>query len=102
MAEIFATWEPLNGAVTTTSTGETVITGPSAVLISSARALTVRGGPSRDFAPVGYITQGITVKLLGRDSEAYWIRVELPDGTVGWSSGRFLSSETDYTTLPLQ
>ena len=105
MAEIFATWEPIEGSAvtTTTSSGETVvISGPTATLISSARALTVRGGPGRDFGSVGYITQGVVVKLLGRDSETYWIRVELPDGTVGWSSGRFLSSETDFTTLTIQ
>lgn len=108
MAEIFATWEALDGTVVTTTTNEagetveTVITGPTATLISSARALTVRSGPGRDFGSIGYITQGVTVKLLGRDSETYWIRVELPDGTIGWSSGRFLSSETDFTTLDLQ
>lgn len=101
MAEIFATWESLNGAtVTTTESGETVITGPTATL-QNARALTVRGGPGRDFSPVGYITTVTTVKLLGRDSETYWIKVELPDGTIGWSSGKFLSSVTDFTTLTL-
>ena len=102
-AEIWAGWETADGSVITTSDGttETTDNGNSATLISSARALTIRSGPDRTFGAVGYIVSNQTVKLLGRDSITYWIKIEHPDGTVGWSSGKFLSSTTDFTTLPV-
>lgn len=99
MAEIWAGWEPSDGSGTSTSTGSTS-SGNTATL-QNASALTIRNGPDRTFDAIGFIVGNQEVTLLGRDSITYWIKIEHPDGTVGWSSGKYLSSSTDFTTLPI-
>ncbi|MEM8858254.1 MAG: PA14 domain-containing protein [Chloroflexota bacterium] len=103
MSEIWAGWEPANAAEAVLAGGETVDLSQSDGFASlqNARALTVRSGPDRTFGAIDFITGDMVVRLLGRDSITYWIKVELPDGTIGWSSGRFLSSVTDFETLPI-
>ncbi len=106
MAEIIALWEPFSGSTTdtasdTASDTTTESTQPTASLIPDAYALSIRTGPGHDFDIAGYLISFQEVILLGRDAETYWIKIQHPDGTIGWSSGRFLSSTTDFSTLPL-
>ena len=47
------------------------------------------------------IGAGEVVTLLGRDPFSIWIQVRRADGTVGWVSGRYLTSNVPYSTLPV-
>ncbi|MFK7803487.1 MAG: PA14 domain-containing protein [Anaerolineae bacterium] len=103
MAEIWAGWEPVNGAAASSSSSTTTggTTNENVATLIDAGALTIRSGPDRTFDPVGYIIRNEQVTLLGRDSITYWIKIQHADGTIGWSSGKFLSSTVDFSTLPI-
>ena len=89
-------------ATTNTSNTTTASTAPEGyATLKNARVLTMRAGPGMGFNPVGYIDRSATVKLIGRHSGGFWIKILRDDGTLGWSAGKFLSTPTDLSTLPI-
>lgn len=76
------------------------LSGNTAVM-TGARHLTVRSGPSLEAEPVAYLSNGQVVTLLGRDPFTIWIEVRLADGTVGWVSGRYLTPNVPLDSLPI-
>lgn len=48
----------------------------------SADVANLRSGPGTDYARVGKLRQGQTVRLLGRSDD--WYKVQAKDGTTGW------------------
>jgi hypothetical protein len=76
------------------------LSGNTAVM-TGARYLTLRSGPGTEFAAVAYLSNGEVVNLLGRDSFGIWIWVRRADGMEGWVSGRYLTPNVPYNTLPV-
>jgi hypothetical protein len=74
---------------------------PGTATMSGALYLTVRSGPSLDDEPVGYLSSGQTVTLLGRDAFTIWVKVREADGTEGWSSARYLNASAPLSNLPV-
>lgn len=74
---------------------------PTTATMTGARYLTVRSGPGLDFDPVAFLSNGQTATLLGRDPFTIWIQVRLADGTTGWTSGSFLTSNALLSNLPI-
>jgi len=58
-----------------------------------APLLNVRKGPNTDFDKVSALTQGAVVVELR--SEGTWKQLRLPDGSIGWASGRYLEPLLD-------
>lgn len=58
-----------------------------------APLLNVRKGPNTDFDKVSALTQGAVVVELR--SEGTWKQLRLPDGSIGWASGRYLEAMLD-------
>lgn len=67
----------------------------------TARSLRVRSGPGLGFTILGQEPENTIVHLTGRDADATWARVILPDGTTGWMGTAWLDPNVDLTTLPV-
>jgi uncharacterized protein YraI len=84
--------------------GETtppVPSGPTAVVSNAVYTLNVRSGPGVNFEPITTIGRGQIVELLGRDRSGAWLHIRLPNGTVGWSSARYLVTTYPLGNLPI-
>ena len=92
---------PTPTTVSTSSTSTTSTAPEGYAVLKNARVLTMRSGPGMGFGVVGYIDRSTTPKLIGRSAGGYWIKVLCPDGTLGWAASRYLSSPTDFGTLPV-
>ncbi|MEM7800807.1 MAG: PA14 domain-containing protein, partial [Chloroflexota bacterium] len=95
-------------AVSESSAAPSAPSAPSAAsasegsaVLRNARVLTLRSGPGITFNQIDYITRGMEVSLIGKDSGNFWIKVELPNGRIGWASSRYLSSPTSFDSLPI-
>ena len=103
LAEARLSWSTTNGtppssAPASQPTGQGV---PTIATMSGAIHLTVRSGPGLTNEPVGYLSNGQSVTLLGRDAFTVWIKIREADGTVGWTSGRFLNANAPLSNLPI-
>lgn len=68
----------------------------------TASVLNVRTGPSPGYPVIATVTKGTVLTLLARDSASSWVKVQLPNGTVGWVTTFYLSSGTPFSTLPVE
>lgn len=105
LAEARLTWSQIGsgggaapGGSGTPPTGSGV---PGTAIMSGALYLTVRSGPTWSDEPVGYLSSGQTVTLLGRDAFTVWVKVREADGTEGWSSARYLNASSPLSNLPV-
>lgn len=57
-------------------------------VLIDARTLNVRSGPGTDFQVLASVKEGDQVVGLRQDSG--WVQVELPDGTIGWVSEKYV------------
>lgn len=69
--------------------------------MTGAFYLNVRSGPGLAFEPFEVLRQDQTVPVIGRDNFAIWLEVVLPDGTTGWVSSRYMTSDTPFVGLPI-
>jgi len=67
--------------------------------IVTASALTVREGPGSTYRAIGYLKEGDVVDTLGSSADNTWIKVQTPNGLIGWCSSKYLSP-TDTNPLP--
>jgi uncharacterized protein YgiM (DUF1202 family) len=76
------------------SSTPTVTPGPVIrAVVDSGQAVNVREGPGRNFAPIGSVTPGTIVQVIGRSGDGSWIQVRLDDGREGWMSADLLAIE---------
>ncbi len=68
----------------------------------TASVLNVRAGPSPGYPVITTVAKGTVLTLLARDSASSWVKVQLPNGTVGWVTTFYLSSGTPFSTLPVE
>lgn len=102
LAEARLTWNSTSGSSSPTTPSQPTGTGvPTSATMLGAAHLTVRSGPSLDSEAVGYLSNGQSVTLLGRDAFTIWIKVREADGTEGWSSGRYLNANAPLANLPV-
>ncbi|MCA9865418.1 MAG: SH3 domain-containing protein [Anaerolineales bacterium] len=74
-------------------------TGATGTVVTGA--LNVRTGPGIGFGAFTTISNGATVTLLGRNNDASWVKVILPDGRQGWVNASFLSTSVPIVNLPV-
>jgi hypothetical protein len=64
----------------------------------------VRSGPGDDYELLGYLPEGVTAEIVGRDRPGEWwkIKTSLADGGQGWiSAASELSQVTDTDNVPI-
>ncbi|MFZ1398817.1 MAG: PA14 domain-containing protein [Candidatus Promineifilaceae bacterium] len=102
LAEARLSWTRTDGSGGAASPAQPTGSGvPGTATMVGAAHLTVRSAPSLDGEAIGYLSNGQTVTLLGRDPFTIWIKVREADGTEGWSSGRYLRAEAPLNHLPI-
>jgi uncharacterized protein YraI len=96
---------PLISAAVTTATPEVAAVsgtgGAATATVTGAGALNVRSGPGTDFSLLSTLPDGQSVTLAGRNTDATWLQVSLPNGQLGWVSAQFLTSAVALTNVPV-
>ncbi len=70
-------------------------------IITGTQVLNVRSGPDAAATVSTTLTAGQTVLLQGRNTDATWLQVRLPDGQLGWISSLYVQPTITVTTLPV-
>lgn len=66
----------------------------------TAHRLNVRNGPGVNFAAFARLSNGNVVNLTGfRNSDATWVQVSLPNGTIGWVSALYVRTSIPVGNL---
>lgn len=100
LAEVHLSWT-LQGSGGVPPSGDQAHSPPDTAQMTGAYALNVRSGPGMEYESFAHLLNGQEVTLVGRDRFTVWIQIRLSDGRVGWVSGRYLSSVTPLSTLPV-
>ncbi|MFP4324337.1 MAG: tetratricopeptide repeat protein, partial [Anaerolineales bacterium] len=66
----------------------------------TAENLNVRNGPGEDFDIIAHVEQGITLPVIGRDEDGFWLLVEYDNNQQGWIFSGFASLNTDIQDAP--
>ena len=74
-------------------------TRPPLIATVNTAALNLRTGPGTDYPVVQSYERGTVVTILGKESDEQWIKVETPDGKVGWIATRYLRLSADLTNI---
>ncbi len=77
------------------------VTQPSNISIVATGALNVRSGPGTSFSAFTAVVRGQSLVLLGRNTSATWVQVQLPGGGVGWVSGNYIYGAIPISELPI-
>ncbi len=72
----------------------------NATAVVTASFLNVRFGPGVSYGILTTITNGTTVRMIGRNGDGSWVKVILPDGRQGWTNTFYLSSNFPVGNLP--
>lgn len=98
--EIEATNTPMPSATprlpTVTPTQLPIITG----VVDAQQRINVRQGPGTDNPVITTLEPGTEVRVLGRNSDGSWIRIQLEDGTEGWVSAELLEIQEPQSSKP--
>ena len=98
-ASITATLERLDGQNKPGTGAPSLPATPSAYV--NASSLRVRSGPGTEYTILSVKSQYTVVNLIGRNGDAAWVKVTLPDGSQGWMSAAYLVANVNLTTLPV-
>ncbi len=71
---------------------------PDAVVLTT---LNMRSGPSKSYTIITSYPTGTHLKVLGKDEKGNWIKVEAPDGNVGWMSGSGLQINVQLSSVAI-
>ncbi len=63
--------------------------------------LNVRSGPGITFTLLTKLEQNVTLSLLGRNDDATWVRIRLPDSREGWAYTEYIKASVAIASLPL-
>jgi uncharacterized protein YgiM (DUF1202 family) len=67
----------------------------------TAPSLNLRSGPHISFTAVTYLMEGNRVRVVGRNPQATWAQVELPNRFRGWVNARYLRTDRPLEGLPI-
>jgi uncharacterized protein YraI len=74
---------------------------PSGNATVTAYHLNMRIGPGIAYTVITVLDLGDTMTLHGRNSAANWVKVTLPNGTVGWVHANYLRTSIRISSLPI-
>lgn len=74
-------------------------TEPVTFDVTATSNINIRSGPSTNDDILGGLATGEQLLASGRLTDGSWLRVELPDGSVGWVFAELVTSEGEISTL---
>lgn len=63
--------------------------------------LNVRLGPGTNFDAFTVLQRGQVVGIIGRSANSTWVKVRLPNDSIGWVDSNYLLGSTPLTELPI-
>ena len=69
--------------------------------IVSANELRMREGPGSNYAIIATYPRGVELEVLGKITNGDWLKVQSPEGKVGWMSAALLEVNIDLNAVPL-
>lgn len=73
----------------------------SATAVVGVNALNVRSGPGTNYGVVGALYYGNSVRMLGRNYDSTWVKIEYGYGSVGWVSANLIYAQSAIGYLPV-
>src|SRR5581483_9173517 len=74
---------------------------PQPVKATTTDVLNIRQGPARTTPSLGKLPKGTEVTVVGRNADASWLQIQIPDKTdLGWVSAEFVTITGDVNSLP--
>jgi uncharacterized protein YgiM (DUF1202 family) len=64
-------------------------------------SLNVRTGPGMGYGSIATLPFGFGVRMVARNSEGNWIRIELTNGVIGWVNLTYLFTQVPTRSLPV-
>lgn len=83
---------------TATPVVPTAVPGTSVV---TASTLNVRASAGLSYVRVDQVYSGNVLWVNGRNLDTTWVSVVTPDGVAGWVNSKYISSNINFTTLPV-
>jgi hypothetical protein len=75
---------------------------PKPIVLADQGGVNLRGGPGDQYNKVGRMTQGESLEIVGRNSDASWWLVVSPEGYFAWVSGMVVNAyNLNSTDLPV-
>jgi uncharacterized protein YgiM (DUF1202 family) len=99
IASVRATLERLDGRQNPDGSVSPLPSSPSAYV--TAYSLRYRSGPGLGYTILGTQPRNTIVRLIGRNADATWAKVTLPNGAQGWMSTTYLDPNVDLWSLPV-
>ena len=69
--------------------------------ITNAYYVNLRTGPGVSYPVITAVPSGTNVTLLGRNSSTTWLKMRLPNGTIGWMNAYYVSNSAAFASLPV-
>lgn len=79
----------------------TIPTTSGAGVVQNAYYVNLRSGAGVGFPVITAAPSGTVVTLLGRNGSTTWLKLRLPNGTVGWMSASYVSNSSAFPSLPV-
>lgn len=100
LAEAHFSWRPVTAKPPSKPGGQPGTGGPYPTAVVTAAHLNVRSGPGVQFGPIARVHQGMEVSVLGRNGDATWAQIIIPDDGRGWVNAKYLNLSVPLSTLP--
>ncbi|MBI2760476.1 MAG: SH3 domain-containing protein [Chloroflexi bacterium] len=85
---------------TAPATATPTMTPRDSASVRAGTAVNVRSGPGTDFPPISALQPGGTARVVGRNADASWLRIELAEGP-GWVSAGVVEVTGELQSIPI-
>lgn len=88
-----------------TQTGEVAELGVLSRIVARNATVNLRTGPGTAYDILDQLENGSEIRVIGRNAEATWFQVLLPDGRVGWVAAFLVQSPVEisqYRVVPVE
>ncbi len=73
---------------------------PGTAIVTTGK-LNVRYGPGINYDVITTVDEGTYVLLVGRNLSGTWVKIQLPNGTIGWVNASYVTTVVPPTDLPI-
>lgn len=84
---------------TVPGTPSTPTTGTGSIY--NAYYVNLRSGAGVAYPVITAVPAGTTVTLIGRNGSSTWLKMRLPNGTVGWMNANYVTNSATFPSLPV-
>lgn len=94
-----ATASPSSTPSATAAPTDAATPTPAPNAIVNNDTLTLRAGPGTAYASIGSYPRNTVLDVVGKNASGSWLKVEAPDGNIGWMLTQFLQVNIDLASV---